>query len=168
MHGIDPYTYRIDVLQRVGQHPASRVADLTPRQWKALFADSPMRSDLHGPASSARTPAAYRLRCADARTVPSTAITVSREPVGLGGVAGIVVGWFASPSAAVGAETVSTLSLPFMLAFLAGYGIEAVFRLLDRLSRALGDVPKTACFAAVLCADGDGRFAQAKRVMSAR
>lgn len=63
--------------------------------------------------------------------------------VGLGGVAGIVVGWFASPSAAVGAETVSTLSLPFMLAFLAGYGIEAVFRLLDRLSRALGDAPKT-------------------------
>ena len=31
-----------------------------------------------------------------------------------------------------------------MLAFLAGYGIEAVFRLLDRLSRALGDVAKTA------------------------
>ena len=51
LHGIDPYTYLIDVLQRVGQHPASRVADLTPRQWKALFADSPMRSDLHRPAS---------------------------------------------------------------------------------------------------------------------
>ena len=51
LHGIDPYTYLIDVLQRVGQHPASRVADLTPRQWKALFAHSPMRSDLHRPAS---------------------------------------------------------------------------------------------------------------------
>ena len=51
LQGIDPYTYLIDVLQRVGQHPASRVADLTPRRWKALFADNPMRSDLHGPAS---------------------------------------------------------------------------------------------------------------------
>ena len=37
-----------------------------------------------------------------------------------------------------------SLRLPFMLAFWAGYGIEAVFRLLDRLSRALGDVAKTA------------------------
>ena len=47
LHGIDPYTYLVDVLQRVGQHPASRVAELTPRQWKQHFADNPMRSDLH-------------------------------------------------------------------------------------------------------------------------
>jgi hypothetical protein len=34
LHGIDPYTYLVDVLQRVGQHPASRVAELTPpREW---------------------------------------------------------------------------------------------------------------------------------------
>ncbi len=51
LQGIDPYTYLIDVLQRVGQHPAARVAELTPSQWKALFANNPMRSDLHGPAS---------------------------------------------------------------------------------------------------------------------
>jgi len=38
LQGIDPYTYLIDVLQRVGQHPAARVAELTPRRWKALFA----------------------------------------------------------------------------------------------------------------------------------
>ena len=44
LHGIDPYTYLIDVLQRVSQHPASRVAELTPRLWKTLFADNPMRS----------------------------------------------------------------------------------------------------------------------------
>jgi transposase len=44
LHGIDPYTYLIDVLQRVGQHPASRVAELTPRLWKTLFADKPLRS----------------------------------------------------------------------------------------------------------------------------
>lgn len=47
MQGIDPYTYLVDVLQRVGQHPASRVAELTPRQWKQHFADQPLRSDAH-------------------------------------------------------------------------------------------------------------------------
>src|SRR5262249_23047938 len=31
LHHIDPYTYFVDVLQRVGQHPAARVAELTPR-----------------------------------------------------------------------------------------------------------------------------------------
>jgi len=46
LHGIDPYTYLVDVLQRVGQHPAARVAELTPRLWKQHFADRPLRSDL--------------------------------------------------------------------------------------------------------------------------
>lgn len=48
LHDIDPYTYLVDVLQRVGQHPAARVAELTPRLWKQHFADNPLRSDLHG------------------------------------------------------------------------------------------------------------------------
>jgi len=48
LHGIDPYTYLVDVLQRVGQHPAARVAELTPRLWKQHFADNPLRSDLVG------------------------------------------------------------------------------------------------------------------------
>ena len=47
LHGIDPTTYLIDVLQRVGEHPASRVAELTPRLWKSLFAANPMRSELN-------------------------------------------------------------------------------------------------------------------------
>jgi transposase len=47
LHGIDPYTYLVDVLQRVGHHPASRVAELTPRRWKEQFAANPLRSDLH-------------------------------------------------------------------------------------------------------------------------
>lgn len=46
LHGIDPYTYLVDVLQRVGQHPAARVDELTPRMWKQRFADNPLRSDL--------------------------------------------------------------------------------------------------------------------------
>lgn len=47
LHGLDPYTYLVDVLQRVSQHPASRVAELTPRLWKEHFAANPLRSDLH-------------------------------------------------------------------------------------------------------------------------
>ena len=46
LHGVDPYTYLVDVLQRVGEHPAARAVELTPRMWKTLFADEPLRSDL--------------------------------------------------------------------------------------------------------------------------
>ena len=46
LHNVHPYTYLVDVLQRVAQHPANRVAELTPRLWKTLFADNPLRSDL--------------------------------------------------------------------------------------------------------------------------
>lgn len=47
LHGIDPYTYLVDVLQRIGEHPASQVAELTPRLWKQHFATNPLRSDIH-------------------------------------------------------------------------------------------------------------------------
>jgi hypothetical protein len=47
LHDIDPYDYLVDVLQRVGQHPASRVHELTPRMWKSLFAGNPLHSPLH-------------------------------------------------------------------------------------------------------------------------
>ncbi len=46
LHHINPYTYLVDVLQRVDQHPADRVEELTPRLWKEKFADNPLRSDL--------------------------------------------------------------------------------------------------------------------------
>ena len=46
LQGIDPYTYLVDVLQRIDQLPASRVEELTPRLWKQHFADNPLRSDL--------------------------------------------------------------------------------------------------------------------------
>lgn len=48
LHGVDPYTYLVDVLQRVGEHPASQVAQLTPRVWKQHFAEAPLRSALWG------------------------------------------------------------------------------------------------------------------------
>lgn len=47
LHGIDVYTYLVDVLQRISEHPASRVAELTPRLWKRQFAANPLRSALH-------------------------------------------------------------------------------------------------------------------------
>ncbi len=47
LHDIDPYTYLVDVLQRAGDHPASRVAGLSPRLWKQHCAANPLRSVLH-------------------------------------------------------------------------------------------------------------------------
>ena len=41
---VDPYTYLVDVLQRVDDHPASDVAALTPRLWKERFVEDPKRS----------------------------------------------------------------------------------------------------------------------------
>jgi hypothetical protein len=47
LYEISPYDYLVDVLQRVGVHPATRVAELTPRLRKEHFAAKPLRSDLN-------------------------------------------------------------------------------------------------------------------------
>jgi hypothetical protein len=46
LHGIDVYTYLVDVLQRVSIHSAKDVIDLTPRVWKTKFSHAPMKSDI--------------------------------------------------------------------------------------------------------------------------
>ena len=46
MQGIDPHVYLMDVLQRIGRHPAKDVIDLMPRVWKEKFGDDPLKSDL--------------------------------------------------------------------------------------------------------------------------
>ena len=46
LHGVHPYTYLLDVLQRISIHPDSGVEELTPRRWKELFTSNPFRSDL--------------------------------------------------------------------------------------------------------------------------
>ena len=46
LHGVDPFAWLVDVLQRISVHPASQVRELTPREWKARFAADPMRSCL--------------------------------------------------------------------------------------------------------------------------
>lgn len=52
LHDVDPYDYLVDVLQRIGQHPAAKVHELTPRMWKQIFAADPLRSPLHQTATS--------------------------------------------------------------------------------------------------------------------
>jgi hypothetical protein len=49
LHRVDPYTYLVDVLQRVETHPASDVVSLTPRLWKERFAADPLRSVIDRP-----------------------------------------------------------------------------------------------------------------------
>ncbi|WP_134940948.1 MULTISPECIES: hypothetical protein [Ralstonia solanacearum species complex] len=61
--------------------------------------------------------------------------------ISLGGVAGIVIVWFSSATTP-GLENVGSLSVPFAAAFLTGYGIDVLFTLLDRLNRAIGEIPK--------------------------
>ncbi len=46
VQGIDPYTYLVDVLQRLDTHLAKDVEQLTPRVWKEMFAENPLRSDI--------------------------------------------------------------------------------------------------------------------------
>lgn len=46
LQGINPYTYLVDVLQRVSLHPASKVEELTPRVWKTRFEGHFLTSDL--------------------------------------------------------------------------------------------------------------------------
>jgi transposase len=47
LHDINPYDYLVDVLQRVGHQPASKVDELIPRNWKKKFAANLLRSDLY-------------------------------------------------------------------------------------------------------------------------
>ena len=47
LQGINPYTYLVDVLQRIAVHPDKDVEALTPRQWKTQVANNPLRSDLY-------------------------------------------------------------------------------------------------------------------------
>jgi len=46
LHGVDPYAWLVDVLQRVSVHPARDVAQLSPRLWKDRYVENPMTSDV--------------------------------------------------------------------------------------------------------------------------
>lgn len=73
LHGVDPYTYLVDVLQRVQDHPAKRVEELTPRAWKRQFADHPLRSDIERFTSEVASPAEASPAPPPPATEPTTA-----------------------------------------------------------------------------------------------
>jgi hypothetical protein len=59
--------------------------------------------------------------------------------IALGGMAGIVVGWFSIGDPGATAGITSAIAWPFVLAFVTGYGIEALFSVLDRMNRIIAD-----------------------------
>jgi hypothetical protein len=61
--------------------------------------------------------------------------------VALGGIAGIIIGWFWIPTGSKTADVASLSSVPFGLAFLTGFSIDVLFSLLDRLNRTITDTP---------------------------
>lgn len=72
----------------------------------------------------------------DARIVDMLSLLLR---VSLGGLAGIIIGWFSVPtSSTAGSSAITVSSIPFGMAFLAGYGIESLFSMLDRLNKTLG------------------------------
>jgi hypothetical protein len=58
--------------------------------------------------------------------------------IALGGVAGLVIGWFSIGDPGARSQ-VSSIGWPFVLAFIAGYGIEALFSFLDRVNELIAD-----------------------------
>jgi len=46
LQGIDPYTYLVDILQRIDSHPMSEIDKLIPRNWKTHFQENPIPEPL--------------------------------------------------------------------------------------------------------------------------
>ena len=67
--------------------------------------------------------------------------------IALGGLAGIIIGWFWLPSGGNGAAAMQPISsIPFGIAFFAGFSIETLFSLLDRIKASIaggGKAPPT-------------------------
>lgn len=79
---------------------------------------------------------AHRPGSGDARIVDMLSLLLR---VSLGGLAGIIIGWFSVPTVlSADSSALNISSIPFGVAFLAGYGIESLFALLDRLSKTIG------------------------------
>lgn len=61
----------------------------------------------------------------------------------LGALAGVAIGWFAVPASG-SATSLTVSSLPYLIAFLAGFSIDILFTVLDRLNRTLLDKTQSA------------------------
>jgi cytochrome bd-type quinol oxidase subunit 2 len=59
--------------------------------------------------------------------------------IALGGMAGIVVGWFLIGDPGAQSQIAFAIAWPFVLAFIVGYGIEALFSILDRMNSLIAD-----------------------------
>jgi hypothetical protein len=63
--------------------------------------------------------------------------------LGLGGISGLAIGWFWIPTGADGFGKITSLTpTPFAIAFLAGYSIDLLFSILDRLISAMNPRPE--------------------------
>jgi hypothetical protein len=63
--------------------------------------------------------------------------------VALGGLAGIIIGWFSVPTSQnTSSAAISISSISFGMAFLAGFSIETLFTLLDRFNKTIGEHDK--------------------------
>jgi len=72
----------------------------------------------------------------DARIVDLLSLVLR---IALGGLAGIIIGWFWVPTGLSSSSvSISVSSVPFGMAFLAGFSIDSLFTLLDRLNRTIG------------------------------
>lgn len=72
----------------------------------------------------------------DARIVDLLSLVLR---IALGGLAGIIIGWFWVPNAlTTNSSAITVSSVSFGVAFLAGFSIDSVFTLLDKLNRAMG------------------------------
>lgn len=79
----------------------------------------------------------------NART-PNIEVPAAVMRIALGGVAGIVIGWFWAPVSASNSGASAISSVPYGLAFLTGFGIDMLFGLLDRLLQTLTSPPQPA------------------------
>ena len=72
----------------------------------------------------------------DARIVDQLSMLLR---IALGGLAGIIIGWFWVPTGLSSSSVaISVSSVAFGVAFLAGFSIDSLFTLLDRLNRTIG------------------------------
>lgn len=81
----------------------------------------------------------YVMRNVGSIRLPAVALPSTLMRISLGGVAGIAIGWFSINPADGGLVPGGNVSLPFILAFVVGYGIDALFQILDRFNRLIAD-----------------------------
>jgi hypothetical protein len=70
-------------------------------------------------------------------SVDMLSLTMVMVRVTTGAIAGIAIGWIYK---AGGADSIVAVT-PFVLAFIAGYAVDLLFTLLDRITKALSDTP---------------------------